>query len=151
VNRDQLAGDETASDFLPSARRAMRMAVEIASDPQADPLQVDRAHLWIAIAHELRTGERPMASASIPMPRPLERIEPEPPSFDRLTVIHDRPEHQRGSLLPCGNCGHAIELLMPDDSSDPYWAHSITSQQVCPVSAPDQTHTFAAPKLDHRG
>lgn len=59
--------------FLPSARQAMRYAVELASDPTPAAIDLERARVWVTIAHELRIGERPAG----PFPRPFERVTPE--------------------------------------------------------------------------
>jgi hypothetical protein len=156
------ADDEQDPDFLPSARRAMRLAVEAASDGD-----FDRSYLWIAIAHELRIGASP--AKPFPIPRPLEReVEPEPGQIpvpaerptratvtapDETAIIRYEPYgNGEAGTVRCGNCGHGIELVFPDtDNAPPIWRHLITKQQVCPVSAPDQTHTFAEPLLDQRG
>lgn len=63
----------TAPDaFLPTARQAMRYAVELASNPTPAAVDIDRARVWVLIAHELRLGETVR-----PFPRPLERVTPE--------------------------------------------------------------------------
>lgn len=128
-------------DFLPTPRRAMRMAVEAASNGD-----FDRTRAWVLIAHELRTGTRPAtADASVPfVPRMLERDE-SPTPLDRHAAYE--------AATKCGNCGHVIELRLAMDVASPdpaTWIHTMTRQAVCPVSAPDQTHTFAVPRLDDR-
>jgi len=165
------ADDEQVPDFLPSARRAMRMAVELASNRESD--EFDRAYLWIAIAHELRIG----ASPAIPVPRPFERTSEllaeadlataglgqipvpveRPPvatgvvSLDETSIIRYEP-HGHGDATRCAHCGHVIRFARRSaDHTDPEWYHDMTMQSVCPVSAPDQSHTFATPLVDSRG
>jgi hypothetical protein len=64
----------------------MRMAVELASKPAATELELERARVWVIIAHELRAGA---AAAAVPKPRPLDG-----PSFivdeDVTTGLPDR-------------------------------------------------------------
>lgn len=220
--------NENEPDFLPSARRAMRMAVELASKATASELDLERAHLWIAIARELRIGARPTG----PIPRPLERavseqvahlgddsllpicgaVGPDDPEgalvfFDRRDVNclaclraepvavervehvatlrdEDRPQLaerlleaarylqvqvpvpepsgrtdetavMQGFELPnCAYCDNALVWVTPGPESPeqgPHWSHYMTGQRVCPVSAPDQQHTFATPMVDARG
>jgi hypothetical protein len=227
-----MSGDERAADFLPSARRAMRMAVEIASNSTPAAIDLDRARLWLAIAHELRLGEtarplpRPLEGMStgeraaryfglnegppevvVPTPFPLthfgdESLLPVCEEVNRndpegALVVYDlrdvnchacqrvvkerdlaeqiaredtpvarhaeyeaaqRPEDtvvfQHGPpgqapLTRCGNCPHEIEIDLTNVPA--IWRHIITRQAVCPVSRPDQAHTFATPLVDARG
>lgn len=61
------AGDERGP-FLPSARQAMRYAVELASNLTPSAIDLERARVWVTIAHELRIGEIPTR----PFPRLLD-------------------------------------------------------------------------------
>jgi hypothetical protein len=229
--------DEQAADFLPSARRAMRMAVEIASNPLPGEYDLERARVWILIAAELRAGSR-LPAIPLPMPRPLDRgaeamrlldeaqsagprvthfgddsllpvcdrVGPDDPEgclvsfnlshvtcLECLRIVKECPaeeqvaeptpleRHAAYEQLPvpaeppawrssdtevirvdhasndgtvfCGsdNCGHALELTPGPNDGAPVWVHSITTQQVCPVSVPDRPHTFAVPRMDTRG
>jgi hypothetical protein len=229
------AGDERGP-FLLSARQAMRYAIELASNPTPAAIDLDRARVWVTIAHELRIGEIPTR----PFPRPLdagnegppeavvprahfgdesllpvcEEIGPNDPEgalvvyelrdvtchaclrvvkerelaeqiaredtpvarhaeyeatlannyagetasarVDR--IIDQRPEdtavlrHGPAGAAPlskCGNCGHHVEIDLTNIPA--IWRHVMTRQAVCPVSNPDQTHSFATPLVDARG
>jgi hypothetical protein len=252
---------ESAEGFLPTARRAMRMAVEIASNTGSTRDDFDRARLWVEIARELRAGEtaRPFPRRLDPEPMPLEPLpeasgglatteewslmreileraeeserrperifeEPDQPVtvgcpyctaesqnlpahiadyHGQLNLIPEGHELQTGqrpapwergepatperveriveeALRPslqrhpapdetavlhgvdfdgptCGNCGRALEWRndTPDDLAGSNvvaaWVHKLTGQSVCPVSKPDQQHTFAQPLVDRRG
>lgn len=234
--------------FLPSARQAMRYAVELASNPTPAVIDLERARVWVTIAHELRLGE-----TARPFPRPLdarselvaqadlataglvpppaarqvthfgdetllpicEEVGPEDPegaltAYDprdvnchaclralkerdlaeqiaredtpvarhaeyeaelaangyasevaaprMVRLAEERPEDtvvfQHGPpgqapLAKCGNCPHEIEIDLANVPA--IWRHIITRQAVCPVSRPDQAHTFATPLVDARG
>jgi len=85
----------TPDEFLPSPRNAMRMAVELASKPAATELELERARVWVIIAHELRAGA---AAAAVPKPRPLDG-----PSFivdeDVTAGLPDRIfDYRRGQI-----------------------------------------------------
>ncbi len=69
--------------FLPSARQAMRYAVELSSNPTPAAIDLERARVWVAIAHELRLGE-----TARPFPRPLDRPSSEPPPGVVPRVTH---------------------------------------------------------------
>lgn len=242
------AGDQRGP-FLPSARQAMRYAVELASNLTPSAIDLERARVWVTIAHELRIGELPKG----PFPRPFERGElaaradletagvlprahfgdesllpvceevgPNDPEgalvvYDLrdvtchacLRVVKERdlaeqiaradtpvarhaeaeaardttsyatirtplPENNyagetasarvnrlsrealpedtavlEGPFPTCGHCGHSVELKL--DQVPAIWIHALTRQAVCPVSNPDQTHSFATPLVDTRG
>lgn len=90
--------------------------------------------------HELRVGERPA-----PWEAPQERPE------DTAVIRYAEGGPVSGPPR-CGNCGHTIELFLPDGNGGVEgWHHSITMQAVCPVSQSDQQHTFATPVVDARG
>ena len=89
--------------------------------------------------------------------RPLRQ----PPADPAATAVIDPGETSRitledGHLQRCGNCSHRIEWLTPGPDATatgrmPHWVHALTQQEVCPVSAPDQPHTYATPRVDARG
>lgn len=153
---------------LPSAREAMRQAIE-----RAQLGDLEGGRLWLDIARELRAGE----TLAWPFPRPLDSREgppevvvplPDENNFDTAVIVLPpvarHAEHEdrlaqtvvlgydpAGEAAPnrCGNCPHEIEL--DTDGGRPIWRHSMTRQAVCPVNSPDQTHTFATPLVDARG
>lgn len=222
--------------FLPSARQAMRYAVELAGNPTPAAIDLERARVWVTIAHELRIGERPAG----PFPRPFERGELAARADLETAGVLPRAHFGDESLLPvceevglndpegalvvydlrdvnchaclrvlkerdlaeqiaredtpvarhaeaeanlannyagetasarvnrisrealpedtavlegpfptCGYCGHSVELKL--DQVPAIWIHALTRQAVCPVSNPDQTHSFATPLVDTRG
>lgn len=219
--------------FLPSARQAMRYAVELASNLTPAAIDLERARVWVTIAHELRLGEHPVR----PFPRPLDAGNEGPPEVvvprqvahfgDEsllpvceevgpndpegafvvyelrdvtchacLRVVKERdlakqiaredtpvarhaeyeaslannyageaasarvnrisrqalPEDTavlEGPFPTCAYCGHSVELKL--DQVPAIWIHALTRQAVCPVSNPDQTHSFATPLVDTRG
>lgn len=238
------AGDERGP-FLPSPRQAMRYAVELASNPTPAAVDIDRARVWVLIAHELRLGENMR-----PFPRPFERGELAARADLETAGVLPRAHFGDESLLPvceeigpndpegalvvynlrdvtchaclrvvkerelaeqiaredtpvarhaeyeatlangyagetasvrvnriaeeglreplaadtavlrygpagqspitrCGNCPHEIEIDLTNVPA--IWRHVITRQAVCPVSKPDQAHTFATPLVDARG
>jgi hypothetical protein len=103
------AGDDRGP-FLPSARQAMRYAVELASNPTPAAIDLDRARAWVTIAHELRIGEIPTR----PFPRPLDAGNEGPPdNVPRATHFGD------DSLLPvCDEVG-------PDDPEGALTAYDL--------------------------
>lgn len=151
---------------LPTPREAMRAAV--------DAVQMgdhDGARTWVMIARELRAGSVPRS----PLPRladvgvlaehsqvALTRSDIAWPDTAAAgdpaeTAVMTFGEHGSQGLPRCGYCGHLIEWRnsTPNDMAGTTvvaaWIHMVTMQSVCPVSAPDQAHTFATPAIDERG
>lgn len=84
--------------------------------------------------------------------------------FERIAVPAVEPAYRAadtaiidtGFELPlCAYCEHSLVWVTPGPEAaperTPHWAHALTNQSVCPVSAPDQAHTFATPRGDARG
>jgi len=148
--------DELESDFLPSPRQAMRQAFE-----RAQLGEFEAARLWLDLARELRVGSMPAR----PFPRSLDTrselaaeadlatagLMPAPdPAPDETAVLRYDPP---GEATPnrCAYCGHEIGLVLSPGTEPHIWRHLLTKQAVCPVSRPDQQHTFATPSVDARG
>ena len=73
-----------------------------------------------------------------------------PAASDETAVLRYPEGDAPGERFPrCGHCGHAVELNL--EQVPALWVHVMTRQAVCPISQPDQQHTYAQPEVDARG
>lgn len=110
---------------LPTAERAMRYAVELAADPLAPAINLDRARTWVAIAAELRAGAAAAPGSSAP---PEWRESVERLREAEVQAVTEPPTEQIDIWQQCVHCGYAIDPL-----DNGQFVHRINGQQACPV------------------
>lgn len=157
VERAQLGDIEGGTLWLGIARELRLGEVTSPARPIPRPLD-DRGEL---------AAEADLATAGLVPPPVARHAEYEEVVLRSGGVIHlpaERPAYRDSETevirydpagdpgaVACAYCSYDIGLVFPEDGSPAQWKHLVTKQAVCPVSHPEQSHSFATPALDARG